>query len=67
MTHQAPQGAHSAHPEGLCERGVARGTFKTNHYGIEFFYRNTLDRDWLTPCAGQAGFNYHGVGRQVPA
>jgi hypothetical protein len=50
MTHQAPQCAHSAHPEGLCERGVARGTFKTNHYGIEFFYRNTLDRDWLTPC-----------------
>jgi hypothetical protein len=28
------------------ERGVARGTFKANHYGIQFLYRNTLDRDW---------------------
>jgi hypothetical protein len=31
---------------GLRERGVARGTFKTNHYGIQFLYRNTLNRDW---------------------
>ena len=31
---------------GLRERGVARGTFKTSHYGIQFLYRNTLDRDW---------------------
>jgi hypothetical protein len=31
---------------GLRERGVARGTFKTNHCGIQFFYRHTLDRDW---------------------
>jgi integrase/recombinase XerD len=28
------------------ERGVARGTFKANHYGIQFLYRNTLNRDW---------------------
>ena len=28
------------------ERGVARGTFKANHYGIQFLYRNTLSRDW---------------------
>jgi len=28
------------------ERGVARGTFKTSHYGIQFLYRETLDRDW---------------------
>jgi hypothetical protein len=28
------------------ERGVARGTFKTNHGGIRFFYSRTLDRDW---------------------
>jgi Phage integrase, N-terminal SAM-like domain len=28
------------------ERGVARGTFKTSHYGIQFLYRDTLDRDW---------------------
>ena len=30
----------------LRERGVARGTFKANHYGIQFLYRHTLDRDW---------------------
>jgi Phage integrase, N-terminal SAM-like domain len=28
------------------ERGAARGTFKANHYGIQFLYHNTLDRDW---------------------
>lgn len=27
------------------ERG-ARGTFKTCHYGIQFFYRSTLGKDW---------------------
>jgi hypothetical protein len=31
---------------GMRERGVARGTFKTSHYGIQFLYRSTLDRDW---------------------
>ena len=31
---------------GLRERGVALGTFKTNHGGIQFLYRWTLDRDW---------------------
>lgn len=31
---------------GLRERGVARGTFKANHYGIQFLYRHTLDRAW---------------------
>jgi hypothetical protein len=31
---------------GLRDRGVARGTFKTNHYGIQFLYRHTLDHDW---------------------
>lgn len=30
----------------LREREVARGTFKANHYGIQFLYRQTLDRDW---------------------
>jgi hypothetical protein len=30
----------------LRERGVALGTFKTNHGGIQFLYRQTLDRDW---------------------
>jgi len=30
----------------LRERGVALGTFKTNHFGIQFLYRHTLDRDW---------------------
>jgi Phage integrase, N-terminal SAM-like domain len=31
---------------GMRERGVARGTFKANHFGIQFFYRHTLNRDW---------------------
>jgi len=31
---------------GLRERGVARGTFQTHHYGIRFLYYCTLDRDW---------------------
>ena len=31
---------------GMRERGVARGTFKASHYGIQFLYRNTLSRDW---------------------
>src|SRR5438552_18977352 len=25
----------------------ARGSFKTSHYGIQFFYRNTLGQDWV--------------------
>jgi len=24
----------------------ARGRFKVSHYGIQFFYRNTLGKDW---------------------
>src|SRR5712672_335179 len=28
------------------ERGIARGTFKTNHGGIRFLYSRTLYRDW---------------------
>jgi hypothetical protein len=31
---------------GLRAKGVARGTFKSNHYGIQFLYRHTLNRDW---------------------
>ncbi len=31
---------------GMRERGVARGTFKSHHYGIQFLYGRTLDRDW---------------------
>ena len=31
---------------GLRERGVARGTFQTHHYGIQFLCRQTLNRDW---------------------
>jgi len=31
---------------GLRERGVALGTFKSYHGGIQFLYRRTLDRDW---------------------
>ena len=30
----------------LRERGAARGTFKTNHYGIRFLYMHTLGYDW---------------------
>jgi Phage integrase, N-terminal SAM-like domain len=30
----------------LRERGVALGTFKTNHGGIQFLCRRTLERDW---------------------
>ena len=30
---------------GVRERG-ARGTFKTCHYGLQFFYRQTLGVDW---------------------
>jgi hypothetical protein len=32
----------------LRERGAARGTFKANHYGIQFLYRNTLNYDWAS-------------------
>jgi hypothetical protein len=28
------------------QRGVARGTFKTNHGGIRFLFYRTLNRDW---------------------
>ena len=28
------------------ERGVALGTFKPNHGGIQFLYCRTLERDW---------------------
>jgi hypothetical protein len=31
---------------GLRDRGVALGTFKTNHGGIQFLYRRTLERRW---------------------
>ena len=30
---------------GVRERG-ARGTFKTCHYGVQFFYRHTLGVEW---------------------
>ena len=31
---------------GLREQGCALGTFKTNHGGIRFLYRRTLEREW---------------------
>ena len=31
---------------GLRERGVARGTFKTAQYGLQFLFRHTLGRGW---------------------
>jgi hypothetical protein len=30
----------------LRDRGAARGTFKANHFGIQFLYRHTLNCDW---------------------
>ena len=30
----------------LRERGLALGTFKAYHGGVQFLYRRTLDRDW---------------------
>jgi hypothetical protein len=35
-----------SHLVSLRARGIARGTFKSNHYGIQFLYRHTLDRNW---------------------
>lgn len=42
----------------LRERGAARGTFKTSHYGIQFLYRQTLDCDW--PLFLKKRFAFHG-------
>lgn len=30
-----------------CRERSARGSFKTCHYGIQFFFRNTLGQDWV--------------------
>jgi Phage integrase, N-terminal SAM-like domain len=30
----------------LCRRGVARGTFQSNQYGLRFLYHHTLSRGW---------------------
>jgi hypothetical protein len=49
---------------GLRERGVARGTFKSNHYGIQFLYRHTLDRDW--PLFSKKRFASRGRGACPP-
>ncbi len=43
------------------EQGAARGTFKTCHYGIQFFYRQTLGRDWplfkkRSDCPSRSGY-----------
>jgi integrase/recombinase XerD len=39
------------------ERGVARGTFKTNHGGIRFLFHRTLERDW--PLFSQKNASVH--------
>jgi len=31
---------------GLRQRGIARGTFQTSHYGLRFFCAHTLGRAW---------------------
>ena len=41
---------------GLRDRGAARGTFKTDHYGIRFLYHHTLGRDW--PLFSKKRFGY---------
>jgi hypothetical protein len=45
----------------LREQGAARGRFKTCHYGIQFFYRYTLGKDWAlfkkrSVCRSKGGF-----------
>src|ERR1700750_3489077 len=37
----------------------ARGSFMTSHYGIQFFYRNTLGLDWAL-CTQRSGFPSRG-------
>ena len=39
------------------ERGIARGTFKTNHGGIRFLFHRTLERDW--PLFSQKNASVH--------
>jgi hypothetical protein len=41
----------------------ARGSFKTSHYGIQFFYRNTLGQDWAL-FKKRSGFPSRGGGRR---
>jgi hypothetical protein len=45
---------------GLRDRGVALGSFKTNHGAIQFLYRRTLDRDW--PLFWKKSFDRPGNG-----
>src|SRR6202008_2069607 len=42
----------------------ARGSFKTSHYGIQFFYRNTLGQDWAL-FKKRSGFPSRGGGRRA--
>ena len=56
---------------GLRERGVALGTFKTNHGGIQFLYRHSLDREWAlfekkNPPAQAAAASGGSLGRSGP-
>ena len=47
---------------GVRERG-ARGTFKTCHYGLQFFYRQTLGVDWAL-FKKRSGFRSRSVCRR---
>jgi len=50
---------------GLRSRGVARGTFKTSHYGLRFLFRETLGCDW--PLFGKKRYvNPSKSGSQLP-
>lgn len=44
----------------LRDRGVPRGTFQAAHYGIQFLYCHTLDRDW--PLFSKKRFAYRSRG-----
>lgn len=43
------------------ERGVALGTFKTNHSGIQFLYCRTLERTWPLFSKKESAHRKNGV------
>jgi hypothetical protein len=44
----------------------ARGSFKTSHYGIQFFYRNTLGLDWALFKKRSGSLSRGGCRRRFP-
>lgn len=43
------------------ERGIALGTFKTNHSGIQFLYCQTLERTWPLFSKKESAHRKNGV------